>query len=280
VERLPCAVSSTDIRVANPIIAAASVDTHNPCQKAAVVSSGNSCVALNPKWCAISIPEEKIELLVNAGCSESASETESDSLLFESRSFQCSEDSKRYQYSEGFSNKIETLREFYIRLALFYFAAAKRPSNGSGSSSNENYAYGRENQGKEKYRTTSPPAQKNHRSHPYKRLNRRRAGEIDGNDETDDEGDNDNATHPEHSIRARSEDGCLFACPFVKRYPGLYFKCYGHNLKDVSRVKYHLFRDKAHRLPIYSPTCSMTFDDENTRDEHTRAANCLTKPPV
>jgi hypothetical protein len=76
------------------------------------------------------------------------------------------------------------------------------------------------------------------------------------------------------------DDDRLFDCPFVRRYPDRYLKCYGHSLKDVSRVKFHLFRNKAHRLPMYCPTCSATFESEPVRDEHIRDANCIKKSMV
>ena len=74
--------------------------------------------------------------------------------------------------------------------------------------------------------------------------------------------------------------GRLFACPFVKRYPKRYFKCFSHTLKDISRVKQHLFRDKTHRLPIYCPNCSTIFDNELLRDEHIRDIQCIKMPAM
>jgi hypothetical protein len=43
-------------------------------------------------------------------------------------------------------------------------------------------------------------------------------------------------------------------------------------------VKYHLFRDKAHKLPIYCPNCFAVFEAESLRDEHIREIQCVKKP--
>jgi hypothetical protein len=66
----------------------------------------------------------------------------------------------------------------------------------------------------------------------------------------------------------------------VKRYPRRYLKCSSHTLKGISKVKFHLSRDKTHRLPIYCPTCSSTFEHEAARDLHIREVTCPRKPPV
>jgi hypothetical protein len=132
----------------------------------------------------------------------------------------------------------------------------------------------------DKRRASSPPPGNSSKSHLPKKTRRQSA---DGDDE-EGQGGNDDGSNPQSTPPNIAEDGqgtpLSFACPFVKRYPHRYYKCYSHTLKDVARVKYHLFRDKVHRLPIYCPTCSETFSSEDLRDEHVRALNCTMKPPA
>lgn len=71
----------------------------------------------------------------------------------------------------------------------------------------------------------------------------------------------------------------MFACPFVKRSPDRYRKCYAHDLSDISRVKFHLKRCKYHHLPLYCPKCSEIFENRRLHDEHSRVNNCPILPP-
>jgi hypothetical protein len=131
-----------------------------------------------------------------------------------------------------------------------------------------------------KRRASSPPSSNSPDSNPPKKTKRQSTNDDDSNGQG---GDDDGST-PHKTPSNIAEDGqgtCLFfACPFAKRYPHRYHKCYSYTLKDVARVKYHLFRDKVHRLPIYCPTCSERFSLEDIRDEHVRASNCAMKPQV
>ncbi|OSS45483.1 hypothetical protein B5807_10132 [Epicoccum nigrum] len=130
----------------------------------------------------------------------------------------------------------------------------------------------------DKRRASSPPSGNSSGSRPPKKTNR----QSKNGDNGEGQGGDDDGRNPQNTSPNIAEDGqknCLYlACPFVKRYPNRYHKCYSHTLKDVARVKYHLFRDKVHRLPIYCPTCSERFALEDLRDEHVRASNCTMKP--
>jgi hypothetical protein len=76
------------------------------------------------------------------------------------------------------------------------------------------------------------------------RLRPGRVNSGDGDCQDSDDGENDRQKSPSN-IPKDSQGNCLlFACPYVKRYPHRYRECYGHTLKDVARVKYHLFRNK------------------------------------
>jgi hypothetical protein len=223
------------------------------------------------------VTDERSELLSVIDCSEVESESGSDSLLFESQSFGCSEDSNSVQSLEGLSTEVGSLRNIYVLMLIQSFCSTTRPPGAGESSSYENDTDELQTKGKGKHKATSPPVQNAGQSRPSKRPSRRKNALSNGDDESDDQ---NNTAVPQDNRKSAVEDQRLFACPFVKRYPGRYFKCYGHNLKDVSRVKFHLFRDKAHRLPIYCPMCSMTFDGEDIRDEHIRAATCPRKPSI
>jgi hypothetical protein len=131
-----------------------------------------------------------------------------------------------------------------------------------------------------KRRASSPPSGNSSESRPPKKTKRQSTNGDNGEGQDgDDDGENSQTTLP--NVAENGQGTCLFfACPFVKRYPHRYHKCYSYTLKDVARVKYHLFRDKVHRLPIYCPTCSERFSLEDLRDEHVRASNCTMKPQV
>jgi hypothetical protein len=223
------------------------------------------------------VPDERSDLLSVIDCSEVESEPGSDSLLFESQSFECSEDSNSVQSMGGLSMEVGSLKEIYVQILVQSFGSTTRPSNAGDGPSNRNDADHRQTKGKGKHRAPSPPDHNTGQLRPSKRPNRRKNAHSNGDDDSDEE---NGADVPQDYMSIALEDQRLFACPFVKRYPGRYFKCYGHNLDKVSRVKFHLFRDKAHRLPIYCPVCSTTFDEEDIRDEHIRATACQRKPPI
>ncbi|KAN0101611.1 hypothetical protein V8E51_012121 [Hyaloscypha variabilis] len=69
-----------------------------------------------------------------------------------------------------------------------------------------------------------------------------------------------------------------FACPFAKKDPLKYRCCYTYVMKRIRDVKQHLSR--FHQLPIYCPLCMDTFDTEDERDVHIRAASCPVQPTI
>ncbi|KAI1088863.1 hypothetical protein F5B19DRAFT_403199 [Rostrohypoxylon terebratum] len=73
--------------------------------------------------------------------------------------------------------------------------------------------------------------------------------------------------------KRRAQDRRLwFACPYAKKDPVHYRRCYGYFLGRIRDVKQHLSR--CHRRPIYCPICNETFDDEDEKDIHIRSQNC------
>ncbi|CEJ86335.1 hypothetical protein VHEMI04078 [[Torrubiella] hemipterigena] len=70
----------------------------------------------------------------------------------------------------------------------------------------------------------------------------------------------------------------ILACPFYKRDPLKYSACSQLILREVSRVKQHLWR--SHQVPIHCVLCNKTFSSEIERDEHIRQrSHCKEKEP-
>lgn len=67
-----------------------------------------------------------------------------------------------------------------------------------------------------------------------------------------------------------------FACPFSKKSPSKYRRCYRYDLKRIRDVKQHLRR--CHRRAVYCPVCSETFQSEEARDAHVRQRTCIESP--
>lgn len=66
-----------------------------------------------------------------------------------------------------------------------------------------------------------------------------------------------------------------FACPFSKKDPLRYKDCFFDTLPTIPDVKEHVSR--CHAIPIYCPRCMELFDDERSRDDHIRHADCLSQ---
>jgi hypothetical protein len=221
------------------------------------------------------VPGERSGLLPHIDCSEVTSELDYDSL------FECSGNSNSIQSESGIhSADFEPLKKRYIEMLVQSFVSKTRPSgtDDGRSKRSEDDRSQTKGKGKGKHRATSPALRDTDQSRQFKRARRRRNAHSNGDDESEGEADKNNPVTNNDDARLAPENGRMFACPFVKRFPGRYFKCYGHMLKDVPRVKYHLSR--VHLLPIYCPMCSMTFDKEDLRDEHIRIAQCPRKPPI
>ncbi|VUC23867.1 unnamed protein product [Clonostachys rosea] len=68
-----------------------------------------------------------------------------------------------------------------------------------------------------------------------------------------------------------------FACPLLKFNLQTYDKCKQYQFKRISDVKQHLTR--RHALPSHSCSiCWSPFDDEKSRTQHLRHANCQSRP--
>jgi hypothetical protein len=153
------------------------------------------------------------------------------------------------------------------------YGRTSTPSDQEGTSPSSQRGHGKRN-------ASSDPSRESCGSHRNKKRDIRSNGCGPG-DQDEDEDNSDPMQPPSNAEKKIGEDrDMFFACPFVKRYPYRYRKCYALTLKDVARVKYHLFRGKDHQLPIYCPRCSITFESEENRDEHIRETTCVQKPPI
>jgi hypothetical protein len=207
------------------------------------------------------------------------SESEEDRFDTDSESFvwtECSENSPEWDPSGVI---LAPMKLEYIGRLLFSFSLIRRQWQSPAASDQEGSDRSTESRSG-KRQATSSLSSNSSESHPPKRTKRQSANGGDGDGQGDDDDGNDAQNTPPNIAEDGQRTCLLFACPFVKRYPDHYHKCYSHILKDVARVKYHLFRDKAHRLPIYCPNCSETFSNEDIRDEHVRTAKCTKKPQV
>lgn len=213
------------------------------------------------------------------GYATAMSESGEDRIDTDSESFVLTEDSENSPDWDPNGAMLVPMKLEYMDRLLFSFNLLQRQLQSSVASdmAGSDHSTGSSSG---KHRPSSPPPGNGSELRPHKKK-RRQSGNGDSGEGHggDDDGSNPQSTPP--NIAEDSQGTRLFfACPFVKRYPHRYHKCYSHTLKDVARVKYHLFRDKDHRLPIYCPTCSETFSSEDLRDEHVRALTCTMKPPV
>ncbi len=65
------------------------------------------------------------------------------------------------------------------------------------------------------------------------------------------------------------------ACPFFKRNLQRHIECLNFKATKISHVKQHLYRK---HKPIYCPCCMATFQDEHSRDLHSRERSCQSQP--
>lgn len=101
--------------------------------------------------------------------------------------------------------------------------------------------------------------------------------------EENDDAEYDDGTGPRKKKRPKiaeeeTTENQSFACPFSKKSPSIYRRCYRYELKRVRDVKQHLRR--CHRKAVYCPVCSQTFATEEARDTHVRQRNCPENPRV
>lgn len=64
----------------------------------------------------------------------------------------------------------------------------------------------------------------------------------------------------------------LLACPYFKKDPQRHRACCGFGFSKISYMKGHLYRN--HAIPIYCPVCQQSFENIQTRDNHTIERNC------
>jgi hypothetical protein len=76
--------------------------------------------------------------------------------------------------------------------------------------------------------------------------------------------------------RLEEEHTRTLACPFFKKDSLKHMRCCGFTLSRTRDVKQHLYR--IHQMPLYCATCFVTFRDENKRDSHVRARDCIETP--
>lgn len=69
----------------------------------------------------------------------------------------------------------------------------------------------------------------------------------------------------------------VFACPFWKKDPLRYSRCYKLELKEVKRVKQHLYR--THKKPIRCPRCQDIFANRASCDSH-QEVDCARQPKI
>ena len=97
----------------------------------------------------------------------------------------------------------------------------------------------------------------------------------------DDEDDDDRMPRARKKVGSRvaATPRPLLACPFAKRDPVKWAKCFGYDTFDkISRVKMHLSR--VHGPPIYCPSCWEVFANEKGRNDHNRSRDCEIRAEV
>lgn len=95
-----------------------------------------------------------------------------------------------------------------------------------------------------------------------------------GDDQAGTEGPRRKSTKTEHIEKQKQR---RLACPYQKRDPIRHRDCLKLTLHRIKDVKQHLRR--RHRQPeFYCSRCYDIFDNSQQRDEHTRRANCPTRP--
>lgn len=105
---------------------------------------------------------------------------------------------------------------------------------------------------------------------------KRKAGFEENNDDEYDDNTGPRKKKRPKMAEEETTENQSFACPFSKKSPSIYRRCYRYELKRVRDVKQHLRR--CHRKAVYCPVCSQTFSTEEARDTHVRQRNCPENP--
>lgn len=121
-------------------------------------------------------------------------------------------------------------------------------------------------------------AQQNYSTSSGKRSagQKRKAGAEENDDAEDEDGTGPRRKKRPKVAEEETTENQSFACPFSKKSPSIYRRCYRYELKRVRDVKQHLRR--CHRKAVYCPVCSQTFPTEEARDTHVRQRNCPENP--
>ncbi|KAF2655743.1 hypothetical protein K491DRAFT_716032 [Lophiostoma macrostomum CBS 122681] len=173
---------------------------------------------------------------------------------------------------------VEIKEEYFSVILQSSRAIRKGVSTDENSDQDSQSSYPR-SQGKRG--VSSLPTSDDSQKRSSKKSCREAPGGGNQDDQDDEEDDNNVPGRRPLNVRVTRPSEILYlACPFVKRYSHRYTKCYTHEFKDISRIKQHLLRDKAHKLPIYCPNCSHEFENESSRYEHIREVSCAKQPQV
>ncbi|KAK0729610.1 hypothetical protein B0H67DRAFT_677615 [Lasiosphaeris hirsuta] len=84
-------------------------------------------------------------------------------------------------------------------------------------------------------------------------------------------------TAPKKSKTAH-QIGKIFACPFWKKDPLVHSRCYKLELKEVRRVKQHLYRN--HAQLIRCPRCQEVFPNQTSCNGHIENVDCIRRPKI
>ncbi|KAH8645768.1 hypothetical protein BX600DRAFT_534207 [Xylariales sp. PMI_506] len=105
---------------------------------------------------------------------------------------------------------------------------------------------------------------------------RRRIDENGSNNHDDDDDDpDDNGPFVKPNPKAMTQPAKLLACPFWKRNPIKYQRCFHMQLVNTGRVKQHMQRK---HTPIYCQVCLVIFRDEDVLEAHLLEYACTRNP--
>lgn len=226
-------------------------------------------------------PSPASELEVGYSNIQGKSESDEDTIETDSESLPWSE---YYEHSPEWDpdgSILSALKQEYIEKLITSFNPVWQHQPALGLPVETDIPSGSSGSSRGKHRTDVSSSGNESEEPPTKRHRQYAPNDNGGNGNGGDDGKQSQNTPP-NAFADDAKGPCqLFACPFVKRYGATrYVKCCGRELRDVSRVKYHLFRDKIHRIPIYCPRCSKTFQEETLRDNHILEGTCTKQPPV
>ncbi|KAI0124762.1 hypothetical protein BJ170DRAFT_685643 [Xylariales sp. AK1849] len=157
----------------------------------------------------------------------------------------------------------------YLHESLREYQNTKEPS----SSFNACHAGEADSNQQNSPRPSKTPSGVASKTRPSKRPRINPAGKTDDSDSEEELAPSNNKS----SYEPGDTSDRIFACPFFKSDPVTYRSCSTSILKDIRRVKQHLWR--SHTLPLYCPICQVTFTQEANRDRHIIERVCSTRPP-